>query len=157
MESAMATATKGKAGYYDARPAGEFGGFEGGLIGRFLGSVKDICQGAGSGFLGMLGAMHMTSGSAEFATLSSEIDFLDTLWASLSANGLAGPIELFGGVALFLAARRAMSRMIGLIGFIAFMVAYAQGYSISDMILALSSLLETVSGALRSIPITESV
>lgn len=152
----MATAARGRTGYYDARPAGEYGGLNGGLIGRFFGSVKDICQGACSGFLGMLGAMHMTSGSGEFASLSSEIDFLDTLWGSLSANGLAGPIELFGGVALFLAARRAMSRMIGLIGFIAFMVAYAQGYSISDMILALSSVLETVSGALQSLPVTES-
>lgn len=153
----MAIAARGRTGYYDARPAGEYGGFNGGLIGGLIGSLKDICQGACSGFLGMLGAMHMTSSTGEFATLSSEIDFLDTIWASLSANGLAGPIELIGGIALFFAARRAMSRMIGLIGFIAFMVAYAQGYSINDMILALSSGLEMLSGALQSLPTTESV
>ncbi len=153
----MAIATRGRTGYYDARPAGEYGGFNGGLIGSIIGSIKDVCQGACSGFLGMLGAMHMTSGSGEFATLSSEIDVLDTLWGSLAANGLAGPIELIGGVALFLAARRAMSKMIGLVGFIAFMVAYAQGYSVNDMILMLSSVLETLSGALRSLPVTESV
>jgi len=153
----MASPARGRTGYYDARPAGEYGGFNGGPIAGLIGSFKDICQGACSGFLGMIGAMHMTSGTGEFATLSSEIDFLDTLWGSLVSNGLAGPIELIGGVTLFLAARRAMSRMIGLIGFIAFMVAYAQGYSISDMILAVSSILETVSGALRSSLVTESV
>lgn len=153
----MASAARGRTGYYDARPAGEYSSFGGGLIGRFVGSIKDVCQGACSGFLGMIGAMHMTSGTGEFAHLSSEIDFLDTLWASLSANGLAGPIELVAGIAMFFAARRAMSRMVGLIGFIAFMVAYVQGYSISDMILALSSILETLSGVLRSLPVTESV
>lgn len=152
----MATAARGRTGYYDARPAGEYGGFSGGLLGRFIGSLKDMCQGACSGFLGMIGAMHMTSTGGEIATLSSNVDFLDTLWASLSANGLAGPIELIAGLAMFLAARRAMSRMIGLLGFIAFMVAYAQGYTLSDMILALSSLLESASGILQSLPATQS-
>lgn len=152
----MATAARGRTGYYDARPAGEYGGFSGGIVGRFVGSLKDACQGACSGLLGMLGAMHMTNTGGEIATLSSDIDILDTVWASLSANGLAGPIELIAGLAMFLAARRAMSRMIGLLGFIAFMVAYAQGYTLSDMILALSSLLESASGILQSLPATQS-
>ena len=63
---------------------------------------------------------------------------------------------MLGGMALFLAARRVVSRMVGLLGFIAFMAAYAQGYSLSDMILALSSLLDEASVVLQSLPIVQS-
>jgi len=152
----MATAASGRTGYYDARPSGELGGAGAGLIGRIVGSVKDACQGACSGFLGMLGALHMTSATGEVVTLSSQFGFLDTLWASISTNGLAGPIELIGGLALFLAARRSLSRMVGLLGFIAFMVAYVQGYTVSDMILTLSSILESAAGILQSLPVAQS-
>ncbi len=152
----MATSASGRTGFFSTKPAGEFVGFDSGLIGQFIGSTKDACQGACAGFLGMLGALHMSSETSGISTLSSQFSFLDTLWASISANGLAGPIELLGGLALFLAARRVVSRMIGLLGFIAVMAAYAQGYSVSDMILALSSLLEGASEVLQSLPIVQS-
>ena len=152
----MTTKVNGRTGFFNTKPAGEFGGFDGGLVGQLIGSIKDACQGACAGFLGMLGALHMSSETSGISTLSSQFGFLDTLWASISANGLAGPIELFGGLALFLAARRVVSRMIGLLGFIAVMAAYAQGYTISDMILSLSSLLEGASVVLQSLPIVQS-
>ncbi len=152
----MAASANGRSGFYSTKPDGEFVGFDGGLLRQLIGSAKDACQGACAGFLGMLGALHMSSETSGVSTLSSQFSFLNTLWASISANGLAGPIELLGGLALFLAARRVVSRMVGLLGFIAFMAAYAQGYSLSDMILGLSSLLEGASVVLQSLPIVQS-
>ena len=152
----MTTKVSDKTGFFDTRSTGYRFGIDGGLLGQLIGSVKDTCQGACAGFLGLLGTLHMSSESSGVSTLSSQIPFLDMLWASISANGLAGPIELLGGLALFLTARRVVSRMVGLLGFIAFIAAYAQGYSIGDMVLGLSAWLETASVALQSLPIAQS-
>lgn len=151
----MATAVRGAGGRYDVRPAGEQGSFYGGPLGGLFGMGKDVCQGACAGFLSLMGATHLTGAQSSFGTVGSNIDFLDQVWASLSANGLAGPVELLGGIALFLAARRTISRTVGLLGFVAMVVAYANGYSFADMISALSDLLQGAAGVLDSIPVTE--
>ncbi|MEO1137160.1 MAG: hypothetical protein AAFW68_11245 [Pseudomonadota bacterium] len=151
----MATAIRGSGGRYDVRPAKEEGGLYGGPLTGLFGMGKDACQGACAGFLSLMGATHLTGGQSAFGTVGSNIDFLDRIWASLSANGLAGPVELLGGVALFLAARRTVSRTIGLLAFVAFVVAYANGYSLADMISILSNLLQGAATALESIPTSE--
>lgn len=81
---------------------------------------------------------------------------LDSLWTSLSANGMAGPVELLGGIALFLAARRTISRTFGLLAFIIFAAAIANGYTLSDMLSLLSNFLEGAAGVVDSIPAAES-
>lgn len=145
-ETNMANAITGKGSIFDVRPTSEDGPKFAGSIGGILGFGKDLCQGACSGLLGLLGASHMTAGQSAFAPLGSSISWLESLWQNLSATGLAGPVELLGGVVLFLAARRTIARTFGLLGFIAFIVAYANGYSIIDMLAVLSSGLELLAG-----------
>ncbi|MHA7872414.1 MAG: hypothetical protein ACX939_08700 [Hyphococcus sp.] len=138
---------------YDVRPAGEY--YHAGPFGGVIGAVKDVCQGACSGFLGLLGAKHMTSTPEGFTALESNIGMIDVVWKSLSTNGLAGPIELLGGLVLFFAARRTLARTLGLVGFIAFIAAYAHGYTLSDMIAALSVLLEKAAHVLQTLQASE--
>lgn len=135
----MARAVAGSGPTYDVRPAGETPGF-----GSLFGICKDGLQGACSGLLGLLGATHMTGAPTGFAELHSEVPWLDAVWSSISAGGLAGPVELLGGIALFFAARRTVSRTVGLLLFIGFIVAYVNGYSASDMLTAVSEILATV-------------
>ena len=91
----------------------------------------------------------MTGAPAGFADLHSEVAWLDSIWSSFSAGGLAGPVELIGGLVLFFAARRTIARTFGLLLFIAFVVAYANGYSATDMLRFLSSMLASAAGALE--------
>ena len=140
---------------YDVRPTGEHGGLMSGPFGNLLGIVKDSCQGACAGFLAMLGATHLSTAAGGVGSLSSEIGMLDAVWQSLALNGLAGPVEVLGGIVLFFAARRTISRTIGLLGFIGVLAAYANGYSTNDMIFLLSEILERASGLLQSIPVVE--
>jgi len=146
-------AVRGRGAAYDVRPAGESGiGFAGPFAG-LIGFVKDAIQGSCSGLLALVGASQLTGASVGIATVGSEIESLNGLWQSLSASGLAGPVELFAGVVLFFAARRTIARTVGLIAFIAFVVAYAQGYTATDMLGVASSLLESVAALLQSIPV----
>ena len=151
----MATAIFGKGAAYDVRPAGEHAVGLSGPIGGLIGMIKDALQGACSGLLSLLGATHMTGTPGGLGTLHSEIDVLDGIWQSISAGGLAGPVELLGGIALFFAARRTISRTAGLLAFIAFIAAYSNGYSVNDMLTVLANLLEGAAGALQSIPTAE--
>ncbi len=149
----MASAIRGRGAAYDVQPAGEHG-FAGPLSAP-IGFIKDALQGSCSGLLALLGATHMTSTPGGFATVGSQIEGLDNIWQTLAATGLAGPVELFGGIVLFLAARRTIARTLGLVAFIAFIAAYANGYSLTDMLGGLSTFLEAAAGALQSIPIEE--
>lgn len=139
----MASIVEGRGAQYDIKPGGEHAG-----LGGLFGFCKDGFQGACSGLLGLLGATHMTGAPAGFAELHSNIAWLDTVWSSISAGGLAGPAELLGGVALFFAARRTIARLLGLLAFIAFIAAYANGYSAADMLSALAGVLTGIAGML---------
>ncbi|WP_411818017.1 hypothetical protein [Hyphococcus sp. DH-69] len=139
---------------YDVRPEGEFRSNWGGPIGNISACVKDVSQGACAGFLSLMGATHLTGGEG-LGSVSSNIGFLDQIWSSLAVNGMAGPVELLAGIALFLAARRTISRTLGLGLFIAFIAAQANGYDVSDMLKLLSNLLKSAAGALEQIPVAE--
>ncbi|MEX6633954.1 hypothetical protein [Hyphococcus lacteus] len=139
---------------YDVRPEGEYRSNWGGSIGGISASFKDASQGACAGFLSLMGVTHLSGGEG-LGAVSSNIGFLDQIWSSLSVNGMAGPVELMAGVALFLAARRTISRTLGLIAFIGFIAAYANGYDASDMLDLVSRFLKTAAGALEQIPTTE--
>lgn len=152
----MAIALGGAGPRYDVRPAKEKRGMFGGPLGGFSGICKDTTQGACAGFLSLIGATHLTGGGSAFGTTGSNIGWLDGLWTSLSANGMAGPVELLGGIALFLAARRTVSRTVGLLAFIVFAVAIANGYTLADMLGMISTFLEGAAGVVESIPVGES-
>lgn len=152
----MATAIFGRGAAYDVRPTGEYAGFLSGPVRGLMGMFKDATQGACSGLLSFLGAMHITGVETGVGTLRSEIGFLDDIWQSVSAGGMAGPVELFAGAALFFAARRTISRTLGLLLFVGFIAAYANGYSAADMLKTLSNLLQTAAGALDSLPAAQS-
>ena len=141
----MASIVRGRGAQYDTRPDGD--GSAG--IGGLFGFCRDGLQGACAGLLALLGATHMTSAPAGFAELHSKVAWLDSIWSSLSASGLAGPVELLGGVALFFAARRTMARTVGLLAFIAYVTAYANGYSTADMLSVLAQLLSSAAHALE--------
>jgi len=149
-------AIRGRGAAYDVRPAGESGlGFAGPFAG-LMGFAKDSVQGSCSGLLALLGASHMSGAPGGFATISSDVGTLGAFWQSLSATGLAGPVELLAGIVLFFAARRTIARTLGLLAFVGFIAAYANGYNTSDMLGVLASLLEGAAGALQSIPVAES-
>lgn len=151
MEADMALAIRGRGAAYDVRPAGESGIRFLGPFASPVGFIKDAVQGSCSGLLALIGASQLSGASGGLATVGSEIESLNGLWQSLSASGLAGPVELFGGIVLFFAARRTIARTLGLLVFIAGVVAYAQGYTVTDMVSVLSSLLENAAAILQSI------
>ncbi len=141
----MASVVKGRGAAYDVKPTGEHP-----TVGGLFGVCKDTVQGACAGLLGFLGATHMTGAPAGVAEIHSQIPWLDAIWGSLSAGGLAGPIELIGGLVLFFAARRTIARTVGLMLFVAYLVAYANGYSAADILTALSDLLAAAAVRLDS-------
>lgn len=152
----MNPALRGTGARYDVRPAMEQGSPWGGPLTGIAAMGKDACQGACAGFLSLIGATHLTSGPSVFGELTSANGMFDQVWSALAANGMSGPIELLGGIALFFAARRTVSRTIGLVAFIAFVAAYANGYTLADIAGVASTLLESVAGALDAIPAAES-
>jgi len=139
----MASIVRGGGAAYDVRPSGEHAGLRG-----LFGFCKDGFQGACAGLLGLLGATHMTGAPEGFAELHSNVAWLDNIWGAFSAGGLAGPVELLGGIALFFAARRPIARVLGLLLFVGFVTAYANGYALSDMLAALANALSLAATAL---------
>ncbi|MEM8771039.1 MAG: hypothetical protein AAGD92_05235 [Pseudomonadota bacterium] len=131
----MGSIVRGRGPAYDVKPAGESP-----VVGA-AGFCKDTAQGACSGLLGLLGATHMTGARTGIAEIQGTVPYIDSIWSALAAGGLAGPVELLGGVALFFAARRTFARTIGLLAFIAYIVAYMNGYTATDMLSAVSTLL----------------
>ncbi|WDI30938.1 hypothetical protein PUV54_13340 [Hyphococcus flavus] len=150
----MARALSASGARYDVRPAGENRGAYGAPFRGPACIIKDALQGAGAGFLSLTGATSIASGETMMAA-SSDLGMLGEIFPSLVSSGLTGPLQLVGGVLLFLAARRTISRTAGLMAFIAFVAAYANGYDIADMLQMASNVLQGAAGALESIPVTE--
>lgn len=150
----MNTAIRAAGARYDVRPTGENRGIYGGPARSLACMIKDAAQGAGAGFLSLTGATSIASGQPMAA--ASDLGMLGSIFPSLAASGMTGPMQLIGGIVLFLAARRTISRTAGLMAFIAFLAAYANGYTLVDMLGAASSVLEQAAGALESMPTAES-
>ncbi len=148
----MATAVRGRGPVFDTRPAEE-NGANGPLRGIF-GVCKDTAQGACAGLLSLLGASHIMGASSSVASVSGVQSFSGLL-EQVASGGLAGPVELLGATVLFFTARRTIARTIGLLLFIGFMTAYANGYSMPEMLTALSELLKGAAGVLDAIPLRE--
>ena len=140
---------------YDVRPSGENRGVYGGPARSLACMIKDAMQGAGAGFLSLTGATSIVSG--ETMASGGDLGLLSAVFPSLAASGMTGPMQLIGGVVLFLAARRTISRTTGLMVFIAFMAAIANGYSLTDMLSLLSNLLQSAAGALEQSPAATNV
>ena len=151
----MAIAVKGAGARYDVRPARADGSPYGGPLTGLACMIKDAMQGAGAGFLSLTGATSIASG--ETMTAAGDLGMLGAVFPSLAGSGLTGPLQLVGGVILFLAARRTISRTAGLMGFLAFLAAYANGYSLADMLSVASDVLEGAAGVLEPIPAAEPV
>ena len=148
----MSMAIRGRGAAFDVRPTESAPGFLSGPLFGASGFCKDTMQGACAGILALLGGTHVTATSAPgviapgggFASLGGVLE-------NLAAGGLTGPIELLGGIALFFAARRTIARTLGLLGFIAFIVAYVNGYQLPEMLSAASDLLGRIAGALDAV------
>ncbi len=157
----MANIFGAKKAVYESAPSlgDRFGGDGlgfGGPMAGVIGKVKDIGQGACAGLLSFLGVTHMSSPSVGVGSLASEFEGVNSLWQALSANGLAGPVELLGGIVLFFAARRTVSRTIGLLGFVGFAAAYANGYSLPEMLAVLSQIMAAASELLADVASNQS-
>ncbi len=141
----MNTAIRGAGARYDIRPAKAEGSYYGGPLAGLACMIKDAAQGAGAGFLSLTGATSIASG--ETMTATGDLGLLGAVFPSLASSGLTGPMQLVGGVILFLAARRTISRTAGLMAFIAFLAAYANGVTVADMLTAASYALEQAAAA----------
>ncbi len=151
----MASAVTGRGAVYDVRPSGENSFSEQGFIAGLVGFVKDAVQGSCSGLLALIGSSHVGGFAGGYTAIGSELEGLNNVWQGLASSGMAGPVELFAGIIMFLAARRTIARTLGLVAFIGFLVAYANGFSAADMLSALAALLDGAAGALEPIPTAE--
>lgn len=145
----MATVLKGAGARYDVRPARADGSFYGGPLTGFACMLKDAMQGAGAGFLSLTGATSIASGQP--MTAAGDLGMLGAVFPSLAASSLTGPLQVVGGIILFLAARRTISRTAGLMGFLGFLAAYANGYSLADMLSVASDVLKTAASLLEPV------
>lgn len=152
----MANAIRGRGAVYDVRPEGEH--FYGGPISGLIGFFMDTAKGACAGLLTLLGGTHMM-GSVNAQQLAAPVglESITTLLQQFSMGGFSGPVELLGGIVLFLTARRTIARTLGLLAFIAMVVAYTQGYTLVDLLPLLSSLFTGAAGALDQFAATQSV
>jgi len=146
----MAAAITGRGPAFDVRPMEARPLGFGGPIGGLAGFCKDTMQGACAGLLSLVGASHITATAPPIPAPGGGLATLEGVLQNFSAGGLAGPVELIGGIVLFLAARRTIARTLGVLGFIGFIVAYANGYELPEILAALSDILERASGALQS-------
>ena len=151
----MANAIRGRGAAYDVQPSGEtaYGGPIGGLIGFFMDAMRGAC----SGLLTLLGGMHMTGTAQSVMPTGNGFESLAGVLQQMSMNGLAGPVEIIGGIVLFLTTRRAIARMLGLLAFIGFAVALANGYSLADMLAFLSTLFSGAAGVLEQAALNSAV
>jgi len=146
----MARTIHGGGAAFDVRPVGETA--YGGPISTLIGFIMDAVRGACAGLLMLLGGAHVMGGIGEktpaatqgwdaFAAIAQHFSM------NGSMNGFAGAADLIGGAALFLTARRAVARTIGVLAFIALLAAYAQGYTLADVVSAAWRLLGEAAGA----------
>ena len=99
--------------------------------------ARNVGQGACAGLLTLLGSMHLAGAMPAEALAAGEnrisaglLDgFVETVF---SAAGLPGVLEIIGAIALFLAAGRGAGRIIGLLAFIGFATAYANGVNAEE-------------------------
>lgn len=148
----MATAVRGRGPVFDTRPTTE--DKAGGPLRGVFGFCKDTAQGACAGLLSLLGASHLLGAPSSVASVGGVQSFSGLL-ERFATGGFAGPVELIGATVLFLTARRTIARTIGLLLFIGFMAAYVNGYSLAEMLSALSELLRGAAGVLEAIPARE--
>ena len=129
----------------EARPL--FGGLGGGPLSNGIGFCKDTLQGACGGLLTVLGATHMSAAqtSLPITTAASNIGSITGVLQQLSVGALAGPLELLGGVALFLTARRTIARTLGVLVFIGYLAARVNGYELSEILTIAASFLAQAS------------
>lgn len=132
-----------------------------GLFAPF-GFIKDITQGACAGLLTLLGALHLTEGvTVETAGLASIANFdaatLDMFTQKMLAGGAPGAIEIVGAAALFLNAGKGWARVIGLMGFIAAAVAYANGVDQAEFLQKTADLFEIIKGFISDYQTTQAV
>lgn len=152
----MARAISGRGGAYDIRPDGE--GVYGGPIGNLVGFFMDATRGACAGLLTLLGGIHMTgSATAQPIAAPAGLEPFAAMVQQFSMNGFSGPAELIGGIVLFLTARRAIARTLGLMAFIGLLVAYSQGYSFADIASYIWSVLGAAAEAANQAAVSQSV
>ena len=149
----MTTAVGRRGPVFDTPHGGDFN--RGGPLGGLFGFCRDTAQGACAGLLSLLGATHMMNATGAGAP-SVAPQSLTGLLEGMAASGIAGPVELIGAAVLFFTARRTIARTLGLLLFVGFMAATANGYSITEMLTLLSDVLKGAAGVLESIPVRES-
>ncbi|MBB5519604.1 hypothetical protein [Amphiplicatus metriothermophilus] len=135
----VANAIPGRGPLYDIRPVERAPVRGGGVFAPVL-FLKNLVQGACAGLLTLLGAMHFSEGLAATngaAALAADAGFsakMDAIIERLLQGGGPGVIEILGAMALFLSAGRGPARMLGLLGFVAITLAYANGVSEADFV-----------------------
>ena len=75
----------------------------------------------------------------------------------MASGGFAGPVERLGAMVLFLTAPRTGARTLGLLLFIGFLAAYANGYSLPEMPTAVLELLRGAADVSDAIPAREGI
>ncbi|GAB4519279.1 MAG: hypothetical protein Kow00133_04900 [Amphiplicatus sp.] len=154
----VANAIPGRGPLYDIRPVEHAPARRGGR-GLFAPALflKDMAQGACAGLLTLLGAMHFSEGLAATngaAALAADAGFsakMDALIERLLQGGGSGVIEIVGAMALFLSAGRGPARMLGLLGFVAITIAYANGVSEAEFAGLIEGLYERLKGLLAQL------
>lgn len=112
--------------------------------------LRQIGQGACAGLLTFLGATHLIAWfNADETALASianpGVTDFDGMIQGFAAGGLPGMIEIMGAAALFLNAGRGIGRVVGLMGFVALVMAHANGITHEDLLQDVIELAETVS------------
>ena len=121
-----------------------------------LGFIKNIAQGACAGLLTLLGAMHFVEGRTFAETTSApllvaEPGSLQAVAQNLLAGGGPGVMEIVGAIILFLNAGRGPGRMLGLLGFVGFAIAHANGAGQTDFVASLTSLYDQIKGLIPTL------
>lgn len=147
----MATAIRGRGAAYDVRPARGWDAEYGGPIGGAVRSLTGLARGVLAGLFIFFGAVHLTGKADLIAPPDTALGQLHELVDQMSIGGLTGPIEVVVGLLLFLTVKETVSRALGLALVIVIVAGYASGYTLADMLSALSSLLRNAAGVLDNV------
>ena len=146
----MTSAIRGRGAAFDVSPTDEQAFGIGGPLGGIVGFITDATRGACSGLLALMGGAHITGTASTITPQGSGLSYLTSILEQFSYSGIAGPVEVLGGIALFLTARRVLARTLGLLLFIGLLAGYANGYSLADMLGILSTALQAAAGFLET-------
>lgn len=138
------TAIKGRGPIYDTRPSRTSVWAP---LASTLNFGRNIGQGACAGLLTYLGALHFTGGMGPEALAAAQSGGPAALRAvvqNFEASGFAAPVEIVAATALFLSAGRGPARLLGLFGFVAFAVAYANDIGRAEALQAVLDGLDAV-------------